>query len=206
MPGVVLPTTPGPTHPRNIACVHQMPGNRNSGRRPKPTALKQLQGNPGKRKLNLNEPKPPEGRPEMPQGLTREAKQEWKRIVPMLEQMGILTVADGKALAAYCASYAAWMQAERHIAKFGIVLATVDEETGQSYVKANPAVRIRGDALRLMKSFLTDFGLTPASRSRLHVNEPGAGNYAPSKSDDPLERFLSEARGAEADDQERKPN
>ena len=29
------------------------------GRKPKPTALKELEGNPGKRSLNPSEPKPP---------------------------------------------------------------------------------------------------------------------------------------------------
>src|SRR5579863_5534758 len=133
-------------------------------RRQKPTALKKLEGNPGKRKLNDNEPQPDPGRPEMPRGLAPEAAAEWKRILPMLEQMGVLTVVDGTALAAYCSCYAQWRQADRHVAKFGIVIATVDVETGQAVLKANPAVRIRSDALRLMNTFLSKFGLDPKSR------------------------------------------
>ena len=36
------------------------------GRKPKPTALKVLEGNPGKRPLNDREPVPPKGRAQMP--------------------------------------------------------------------------------------------------------------------------------------------
>ena len=35
-----------------------MPGNWNSGRRPQPTALKMLRGNPGKRRLPASDPAP----------------------------------------------------------------------------------------------------------------------------------------------------
>ena len=36
------------------------------GRKPKPTAIKKLEGNPGKRKLNQNEPQPEKTAPECP--------------------------------------------------------------------------------------------------------------------------------------------
>ena len=48
------------------------------GRTPKPTAIKQLEGNPGKRQLNTNEPKPKQKAPTCPKWLDDEAKKEWK--------------------------------------------------------------------------------------------------------------------------------
>ena len=51
-----------------------------AGRKPKPTALKKLEGNPGKRKLNTKEPVPAKGMPEGPKWLLPEAKEEWKRL------------------------------------------------------------------------------------------------------------------------------
>ena len=36
------------------------------GRKPKPTAIKELEGNPGKRPLNANEPKPERKAPRCP--------------------------------------------------------------------------------------------------------------------------------------------
>ena len=50
------------------------------GRKPKPTALKVLEGNPGKRPLNDREPVPPKGTLKCPAWLLPEAKKEWKRL------------------------------------------------------------------------------------------------------------------------------
>lgn len=50
-----------------------------AGRKPKPTAVKKLEGNPDKRKLNKNEPVPTKGMPECPDWLLPEAKAECKR-------------------------------------------------------------------------------------------------------------------------------
>lgn len=60
------------------------------GRKPKPTALKILEGNPGKRPINENEPIPPKGTVKCPTWLEPEAKKEWKRLAPSLEAMGVL--------------------------------------------------------------------------------------------------------------------
>ena len=60
------------------------------GRKPKPTALKVLEGNPGGRPLNLNEPKPVKKAPRCPSWLEDEAKKEWKRMGKVLEQLGLL--------------------------------------------------------------------------------------------------------------------
>ena len=55
-----------------------------SGPPPKPTALKRAEGNPGKRRLNDFEPQPLEIAPRCPPHLDELARQEWKRIVPIL--------------------------------------------------------------------------------------------------------------------------
>ena len=55
-----------------------------AGRKPKPTALKKLEGNPGKRKLNAKEPVPAKGMPDCPKWLLPEAKEEWKRLCQKL--------------------------------------------------------------------------------------------------------------------------
>jgi len=61
-----------------------------SGRKPKPTAIKVLEGNPGKRSLNTQEPKPRKKAPRCPPWLEEEAKKEWKRMAKQMEQLGIL--------------------------------------------------------------------------------------------------------------------
>ena len=50
-----------------------------SGPKPKPTKLKLLEGNPGRRPINDKEPKPKERLPQCPTHLSEEAKREWQR-------------------------------------------------------------------------------------------------------------------------------
>ena len=79
-----------------------------AGRKPKPTALKVLEGDRGKgrRPLNEHEPIPPRGGVKCPSWLLPEAKKEWKRLAASLEAMGVLTMADLTAFAGYCQAYA----------------------------------------------------------------------------------------------------
>ena len=69
------------------------------GRKPKPTAIKELEGNPGKRPLNEAEPKPVKKAPSCPKWLEPEAKKEWRRLSKQLEQSGVLTEVDQAAFA-----------------------------------------------------------------------------------------------------------
>ena len=55
-----------------------------AGRKPKPTAVKKLEGNPGKRKLNTKEPVPAKGMPDCPEWLLPEAKKEWERLADLM--------------------------------------------------------------------------------------------------------------------------
>ena len=71
------------------------------GRKPKPTAVKVLEGNPGKRGLNAGEPKPEKKAPRCPAWLEAEAKKEWKRMAKQMERLGILTEIDMAAFAGY---------------------------------------------------------------------------------------------------------
>ena len=82
---------------------------------PKPTVIKLLQGNPGKRKLNRNEPKPDSTKPECPDWLKPKAKIAWRRLVRQLSKMGVLAASDRDALAAYCQTYARWQETEEYL-------------------------------------------------------------------------------------------
>ena len=78
------------------------------GRKPLPTALKELEGDRGKgrRPLNKDEPRPSQTNVKCPNWLMPEAKKEWKRLSPSLIAMGILTEHDMQAFAGYCQAYA----------------------------------------------------------------------------------------------------
>jgi P27 family predicted phage terminase small subunit len=126
--------------------------------------LKTLEGNPGKRPINKNEPQPG-GFPNCPRHLSNEAKAEWKRISKELSRLGLLTSVDRAALAAYCSAYGRWVEAERGLQKSAALI--VKAPSGQPI--QNPFVSIINAALDQMRKFLTEFGMTPSSRSRLQV-------------------------------------
>lgn len=90
------------------------------GRPPKPTALKILQGNPGKRLLNQKEPQPQKALLKCPRWLNKLAREEWACVAPELHRLGLLTKVDAKALACYCQVYGRLRQAEAVVAKQGI--------------------------------------------------------------------------------------
>ena len=161
-----------------------------SGRRPLPTAIRKLRGNPSDKPLNDAEPKPSPGRPERPRDLHGLARKEWDSTVPELEAMGVLARVDAKALAAYCREYANWIRAEKDCQKRGLILeepiVTRDGVQIGVRVKRNPAVQVANDALRLMKAFMIEFGMTPAARSRIRIEKP--------KQEDQLETFLKRGK------------
>ena len=151
-----------------------------AGRKPKPTAIKKLEGNPGKRKLNTKEPIPAKGMPECPQWLLAEAKKEWERLADLMNQMEVLTEVDMAAFAAYCQSYARWKEAQEHITSEGSTF-----ETDKGYQQQTPWVGIANTNQKLMLQAASEFGLTPSSRSRIV-----AGNAKGKEPEDEMEALL----------------
>jgi P27 family predicted phage terminase small subunit len=150
----------------------------------KPTAIKILEGNRGHRKLPQNEPQPDKTPPICPYWLSYQAKSEWKRIVPELERLGLLTVVDRVALAGYCESYSRWVKAARELQK-GFTYEFFTPEFKVKRVK-KPEVDICRDALAQVKAFCVEFGLTPSSRARMSVPKP--------PDQDPLDKMLGTAQ------------
>ena len=132
------------------------------GRKPTPTAIKELEGNPGKRPLNTKEPKPVKQAPSSPKWLDPEAEKEWRRLAKQMEQIGILTEVDMAAFAGYCQAYARWKEAEEFITQHGSIV-----KTPSGYWQQVPQVSIAQTYLKIMNRFAEQFGLTPSSRSRI---------------------------------------
>lgn len=141
-----------------------------SGPPPKPTQLKKLAGNPGKRPLNANEPKPPKPDrvPYAPRHLNDDAKKEWRRMGGALLQLGLYTELDYAALAMYCQAFGRWIQAERMVTELGEVLLST--QTSNYY--QNPWFHVANRAWDQMLKMLSRFGLSPADRARLSVAQP----------------------------------
>lgn len=133
------------------------------GRKPKPTAVKILEGNPGKRQLNMHEPKYAQKRPpKAPDWLEEEAQEEWKRLARPLFEMGVFTDLDIAVFAAYCQAYARWREAEEFISQHGSIV-----KTKSGYWQQVPQVSIAHSNQKIMMQAAAEFGLTPSARSRL---------------------------------------
>ena len=136
-------------------------GNANSGARPKPTALKVLQGNPGQRRLNEKEPIPPAGAVVKPEGLSLGASVVWDEVAPVCLYMGTLTPADVKPFAMLCELEATVMQARQW------------KRQRQPRTMAK-GIKLEKDLAVILRPYYALFGLEPVSRARLQVAKQAA--------------------------------
>ncbi len=133
-----------------------------AGRRPKPTALKILEGThkgPAKR-----EPSLPAGVPPMPERLKVDqiAVDKWQELAGILTSMGVLTLGDGEALATLCEVHSAEQACLLQLRAGGAVM-----HTDLGGVKPNPAGPLYRSLVSQKASLLSEFGLTPSSRTKL---------------------------------------
>jgi P27 family predicted phage terminase small subunit len=161
-----------------------------------PPYLRLVTGNRGKRRINKKAPDPAPAMPAVPTHLSDEAKVEWGRIANELHDMGVLTRLDRAALAAYCQAWSDWVEAENHLRTFGKVVhspvkTTIKQkrngqkvtETSGGYPIQSPYLAIRNKSLELMHKFLSEFGLSPSSRTRVN-----ADGKPPAK--DPAQKYI----------------
>jgi len=126
-----------------------------SGRRPMPTKLKLLAGNPGKRRLDEHEPEPASRLPEPPDHLSDEAKREWSRVGELLLDLGLVSELDRAALALYCQARARWVEAEEARRQYGVVI-----KRPSGFPMQSPFLSVANKALEQMRGFLIELGMT----------------------------------------------
>ena len=143
------------------------------GPAPKPTKTKQLAGNPGKRRLNQHEARLAPEQPPCPKHLKGEARTAWKLLSPMLYGAGLLTGIDAMTLAALCSSWGRMLKAEAMLAKQGIVVHGVN-----GTMKTNPWFTVYKAEKENVRKFMVEFGMSPASRSRVKAEEMGQMSLA----------------------------
>jgi P27 family predicted phage terminase small subunit len=144
-----------------------MAGNWNSGRRPQPTRLRVLRGNPGKRPLNPKEPQPPPATDEFDTppsdvALDALASAEWKRVVPILRICGLASQAERSALIALCQQWSRYLEAQTKIRDLGMI---VKKPNGG--LMTNPYLFVADRALSHCHKLWQELGLTPSGRARL---------------------------------------
>lgn len=169
-----------------------------------PTALKELRGNPSKKRLNKSEPKPTlaDAPPPPPDYLDAVGAAEWRRLARPLWLNALLGDEDVVVFSAYCEAFSDWMRYNEMIAEQarrerksldaklafdaddsrmesdfgGLVIAT----TNGNWVQ-NPVMGLRNTARRECVKFGTELGLTPCSRSKINVPRGSNLGVSPAK-------------------------
>ncbi|MBS0535376.1 MAG: phage terminase small subunit P27 family [Proteobacteria bacterium] len=114
--------------------------------------------------------------PNAPTWLSKDARAEWRRIMPLLTERRILTTADMGSVENYCIAIGQIRQLDRAIKSEGLVIQT---DKGP---RANPAVRLQADAMSRSLRLAAELGLTPVSRSR-----PAIRDLEDDETDSPLD-------------------
>lgn len=162
---------------------------------PKPTALRQLTGNAGKRAMNKEEPLPPAGPIKVPTWLKGKGRTFWRQIEPLLVDMKVMTTADPQALALLCDVLAEYVEARALVRQYGMTYEShtvtahtrrvlnaeedpydeedpLDPNSVSIMIRPRPEVRIASDAWRRARAMMQEFGLTPSARTRVKGDAP----------------------------------
>lgn len=160
-----------------------------AGRPRKPTHLKLVTGTARTARLNHREPKVQPGAPEAPRHLTARARAFWPKVAKSLASMGVMADVDQHALESLCECYAQVQEARASFKKpltiqrlnkttgelVDEVIAKAGAQTYVSYGKDGYMIRTRPELALIAAAdarfvtLLQQFGLTPASRSKVNV-------------------------------------
>lgn len=138
------------------------------GPAPKPTLLKLVSGNPGRRPLNALEVVPPPGPLPPPDFLDEQSRRVWDSLAPQLASTGLARPIDAGVLARYCVLFVLWIDAVEVVRKHGPVITTRQGGKVVSMKELPHSAVIR----RLHQSMLLverEFGLSPAARTRINA-------------------------------------
>ena len=156
------------------------------GRKPKTAARQVAEGDPSKRgvhKLNQrleSEPKAARGLPTCPKHLKGMARKAWRFWAAELEAMSLDCRPDAMMLEGACVTYQTYVSMHERIGEQGELVAKRERnpKTGQMEVvdvRPHPGLAVRDRALALLRSFASEFGLSPLSRARLSIERSEAG-------------------------------
>lgn len=157
-----------------------------------PTNLKILKGTYQKCRQNKNEPRPVLMIPTCPRFLSKEGRREWRRLAPELYVLGLLSEIDRAALALLCEAWATWVEAETHLQKEGRM-----QITKNNYQQPSPWLSVARHAAEQIRIMSNEFGMTPASRSKVTAIQPpikkgSLAKYLPQVESDRWAEFQAE--------------
>lgn len=140
------------------------------GKTPTPTALKILRGNPGRRRLNSEEPSSPllKRMPPAPGFLDDEGRRVWSAEGRRFIKAGLLTALDLTMFGTWCIWYSKRDLASRAVNQSGIVVRA--NGVGNPYI--SPYMNVISMCSKAMHQIEIEFGLSPASRSKVRSLNP----------------------------------
>ncbi|MGL5471490.1 MAG: phage terminase small subunit P27 family [Shewanella sp.] len=133
----------------------------------KPTELKKLQGNPGKRKLNKDEPKFSGSLSACPTDLKDDERIVWDYIIASAPP-NLFTNVDVGALRLYVIAFALHKKAHEEVLKQGAVIAGP-----QGGMMKNPWLEVMNKQAEVMIKAGSDLGFSPASRTKISIDNGG---------------------------------
>ena len=151
------------------------------GRKPHPTALKKLKGTLEPGRTNNHEPQPGELAPIPPRHLSKEAKVIWLETHSLLDSAEVLSNMDSDALSVFAETKARWIDAKERLRKEGLTVLTPNGFPVQS-----PYLQITNKCSSEMLKFLTEYGMTASSRTRVKAKEK--------EREDPMEELRNRNR------------
>jgi P27 family predicted phage terminase small subunit len=150
--------------------------------RPKPTYMKLLEGNPGKRPLNEHEPIPAKGIPSIPEWLKAFpfAVQEWDRESAILDRMGAITEAEANLLAHRCYMESEIQRLASEVEKEGSVLYTQKMDSLGNEImeaKSNPKVKQLLEFIKEHRFHGNLLGFDQPSRAKMAINPKSKSKF-----------------------------
>jgi P27 family predicted phage terminase small subunit len=157
------------------------------GRPRLPTADKIARGNPGKRAIDRQEPDP-EYLDDLtpPAWMPAAAKAIWIELAPKLRKAKVLTVIDVPALEKLCVTHARWRAAVQDLERIGVMVERAPKDGGDTgkqgeskeksqagtgkQVVINQLVFAESMFFKQTLAVEREFGMTPAARTRVHVD------------------------------------
>lgn len=144
------------------------------GRKPTPTALKIIAGNPGKRPLNAHEPQPRADLADAPSWLTERQKATWTEVVEM-SPPGLLKDIDASVFAVWVVAFDLYQEASERLARSGMLVKAPNTGVPMQ----SPYLALVNRQAQIMMKAASEMGFTPASRSRVIVKQKTAKDNDP---------------------------
>lgn len=143
------------------------------GRKPKPTHLRLLQGNPGHRSLNPREPRPQGDLTDAPGWFTESQRNGWNYAIAHAPA-GLLKRLDRSVLTAWVVAEDLHRQAAEQLARFGMLMRA---QSGELY--PSPYLSIVNKQASIMLKGASELGFTPAARPRIQLapEDQGADDF-----------------------------